>query len=62
MPLGNGLRTDAFVGFRIVEELQSSHDLITTPLSESGLKKRMLACRFEELGSIGYGIIMASND
>ena len=35
MPLGNGLRTDAFVRFCIVEELQSSHDLIITPLSES---------------------------
>jgi hypothetical protein len=36
MPLENGLRTDAFVRFCIVEELQSSHDLIITPLSESG--------------------------
>ena len=36
MLLGNGLRTDAFVKFPVVEELQSSHDLFITPLSESG--------------------------
>ena len=30
MPLENGLRTDAFVRFCIVEELQSSHDMKNT--------------------------------
>ena len=38
MLLGNGLRTDAFVEFSIVDELQSSYNLTITPLSESGFK------------------------
>ena len=38
MPLGNGLRPDAFLELSIVDELQSFHDLTITPLSESGFK------------------------
>ena len=61
MPLGNGLRTDTFVKFSIVDELQPFHNLTITPLSESGFKN-MLTSHFEEFALIGYGIIMASND
>ena len=38
MPLGNCLRTDDFVKFSIVDEVQFSHNFTITPLSESGFK------------------------
>ena len=38
MPLGNGLRTDAFVKFSIVDELQSSHNL-PLPLYQNQVSK-----------------------
>ena len=38
MPLGNGLKADAFVKFSIVDELQSSHNF-TIPLYQNQVSK-----------------------